>query len=363
MKRIKIKSLFLLGVVGVLSLGCENNLQDDASLEVSEDPLVEVAELSSQLSSGMDLTLASRGSSNETARYGGGGRPDGAGGGRPDGASYGGRPNGAGGFGGMNFLAYNDDPNLQVISIAERLGERLNFWMFASLGVDVKHYDQDGVLVELDMTERPAHGFWNNEDAPKIVQTVIDFGEGISIDRRNNTISLSGIITIDRSFDDNQLTEEVSLQNFSLNDALIEGTKTSTRSFNAETGEGQMSSIVSGGQFTFSDGTSASWESTSSRFISIEINEDGGRPTSGTSSSEGETSVTSSDGSVLYSHKTISPIMTDVSCGGGRQGRRPISGDIETVYGEDIIKVDFGDGDCSSSITVTINGEEVVVGG
>ncbi|MEQ9168561.1 MAG: hypothetical protein RLO12_20045 [Fulvivirga sp.] len=351
MKKKTITSLILLGLVGVLIWGCENNLEDVVN-EVSEDPLMEVAELSSQLSSGIDLTLSSRS------------------GVRPEDAAYGDRPNrdfgGGHGRGNMTmcFLKYNHDPNLQVISIAERIGERLNFWMFASLGVDVKHYNQDGVLVELEITERPERGFWKDENSPRIARTVIDFGEGFTVDRGDNNIQISGMITIDRSFTDNQLTETVTLQNFILNDALIEGTKSSIRSFDKETGDGQMSSTVSNGKFTFSDGTTADWVSSKSRSISIVINEDRGIPKSGTSTSSSETIITQRDGTILYSHKTTSPLVSDMECAfSNRRGRKPSSGIVETVYGENRLEIDFGSGDCSSPITVTINGEEVVVGG
>lgn len=340
------KGLILIGLVGTIGFAC----QDDSIEEVTtiDDPLMEVAELSSQLSTGMDLAFANgKGQRPEGTSFGS--RPQGFGGGRP-GAGFGGGQT-------MRFQQYNDDPNLQVISIADRIGEKLNFWMFEKLGADVIHYDEGGAILEI--TERPERGAWKNGDGPKIAQTVIDFGDGFLLERGDVKLNITGAITIDRSYSDNQLSEIISLQNFKLNDATIEGTKSSIKSFNAENGEGQMSLAVSGGKFTFSDGTTADWVSSKSRNISIEIPDGGGRPSSGSATSESETVVTSADGTLVYSHKTTSPVVMDVSCMGRGKGRKPASGTIEGIYGENTIEVDFGNGDCTNSITVTVNGETV----
>ncbi len=356
MKGKLMNGLLLLGLAGVISFGCESNLEGDVNVEI-DSPLMEVAELTSQLSSGMDLTFAKRkGGKPEGANFGD--RPEGVGRGRPDGVG-GGRPGGT--FtAGIIFQKYNDDPNLQVISIAERLGERMNFWLFSALGAKVTQIDENGESVEIEISNRSENRFGfrkRDESTPKIAQTIIDFGEGISIERGQVSLSMSGNLTINRSFSDNQLTETISFENLVINGASVTGTKTSVRTFDKETGEGEVSSTVSGGKFTFSDGTTVDWVSSKSRNISIEINEDG-RPTSGSSTSEGETSIISSDGTVLYSYKTTNPIQTDLSCTVGR-GRKPVSGSVETTYGDNTVVVDFGSGECVNSISVTINGTTV----
>ncbi len=364
--------LSLIVIVGIISVACNNELQDTAALG-EDDPLVQVAELSSQLSSGTDITIAitdaesgRNGERPDGASYGN--RPTGSGDGKPDGASYGDRPSSSGGGrpdgasyggrqGGMGFQQYNDDPKLLVLSIADRIGGRLNFGFFASLGAEVTHYDENGGIIELEQTGRPAWGSWADENMLQIAQTIIDFGEGLNLDRGTVSLSFSGKITIDRSYDDDELSEVLTFEGFSINDASIEGTNAVVRSFNEDTSEGSLSSIITDGKITFADGTSADWVSTKNRSMSIVIEEGEDKPTSATSTSDGETTVTTSDGEVFYSHTTTSPIVSDMSC--SSHGRKPSSGTVETIYGENTITIDFGDGQCSSSVTITLNGTTI----
>lgn len=347
----------IFALVATITVNCTNQL-GDSEVSTEDDPLVQVAELSSQLSSGTDISISSSG--DEISRNGSrpdgasyGNRPTGTGGGRPEGASYGGRPE-DGRQGGMGFQQYNDDPKLLVLSIIDRIGIRMNFGYFASLGAEVTHYDENGTLVELEQTERPERGAWQNRDMPQIAQTIIDFEEGVNVDRGMVSLSFAGMITIDRSYENSGLTEVFNFQGFSINGASVEGTNSVTRSFNSDTKEGNLSSIITNGKITFADGASADWVSTKNRSMSIILEEGEERPTSATSTSTGETTLATSEGEILYSHSTTSPIVSDMSC--SSHGRKPSSGSVETIYGDNIITIDFGDGQCSSFITITING-------
>lgn len=338
------RGLLFSGVITVFAMACQDDM--DGDLSEIDDPLMEVAELSSQLSTGTDLSFANRGGQG------------------PQGMGFGGRPEGVqnGGYGrpgmgqGMRFQQYNDDPNLLVISIADRIGDRLNFWTLGSLGASVTHFDENGLQVEI--AERPERGAWRNGDGPKIAQTIVDFGSELSVEKGDVALTLSGKMAINRSFSDNELTEALTFEGFKINGASIEGTKTSVRAFDEENGQGRFTSSISNGAFIFNDGSTAIWASSKSREIDVTLNENGGRPLSASSVSESETILTKPDGSTLYSHKTESPILTDMSCAMGR-GRKPISGRIEAQYAENTLEIDFGSGDCSDTITIMINGETV----
>jgi hypothetical protein len=63
--------------------------------------------------------------------------------------------------------------------------------------------------------------------------------------------------------------------------------------------------------------------------------------------------VIASNGDAIYSHETTSPLTENIAC--RRPG--PVSGTLETVYRENTIEVDFGDGSCENrTITLTVNG-------
>jgi len=68
--------------------------------------------------------------------------------------------------------------------------------------------------------------------------------------------------------------------------------------------------------------------------------------------------VIGEDGSVLYSHETTTPLVENVACGKRRNG--PVSGVLETIYHEDTLVVNYGDGSCENkTVAITHNGETI----
>ena len=149
-------------------------------------------------------------------------------------------------------------------------------------------------------------------------------------------------------------TEKITFENYSVNSNSIEGTKTRISSFDSSTGKGQSITTVTDGKITFSDGTAATWTSSSERDSQIILDSATMHPSSGTIVTIASTSVSSSSG-VIYSHVTTKAVTEDLSCGRARHW--PVSGTIETKYGSDDVITDFGDGSCSNkTISITING-------
>ncbi|MBY0435280.1 MAG: hypothetical protein K2U26_14320, partial [Cyclobacteriaceae bacterium] len=146
----------------------------------------------------------------------------------------------------------------------------------------------------------------------------------------------------------------VTYENYKVNSIQIKGTKTRTSYLDSNTGVGQSTTNVVGGKITLADGSVATWTSVKKRTFNITVDANN-KPTSGTITTEGSSSVKLSDGRVLFSNTITTPIIENVAC--GRDKRSPASGVVATVYKTDTVVIDFGDGSCSNKIvTVTING-------
>jgi hypothetical protein len=135
----------------------------------------------------------------------------------------------------------------------------------------------------------------------------------------------------------------------------VEGTKTRISTYDPITESGSSKTSVANGKIIFTDGTVSSWSSEKSRTSEISVDATSGKPISGTITTTVNASVVTADGMVIYSHKTNSPLIENVACEGRRRG--PVSGTLETIYRDDTIVVDYGDGSCSNkTITITFNG-------
>src|SRR5205085_1422861 len=104
------------------------------------------------------------------------------------------------------------------------------------------------------------------------------------------------------------MTETITFESYSVNNNSIEGTKTRINTFDSSTGKGSSTTSVAGGKITFSDGTVASWTSSKQRTSDIVLDPTTHRPSSGTIVTTATTTVTDSDGTLIYSHNTTNPI-------------------------------------------------------
>jgi hypothetical protein len=140
-----------------------------------------------------------------------------------------------------------------------------------------------------------------------------------------------------------------------VNGIKIAGTKTRVSTFDSSTGTGSSATSVADGVITLADGTVTTWKSNKSRVSKITFSESTGFPYGGTITTDVDASIVATDGTVIYSHKTTSPLIENIACEGRRHG--PVSGTLETVYRTDTLVVDFGDGTCTNkTITITLNG-------
>jgi hypothetical protein len=264
---------------------------------------------------------------------------------------------------GLNLLAPNDE--ILAIIDAESAGEMRGFRVYKFGGAMITHYDAEGNTVNLPVFNSPEgpHAGHSGNQFPQldsllslIVKTEVDFGDGVTITRHEQEITRAGKIIIERTKVEKKLTEVITFEDYSVNEIKISGVKTTISEFDKETGKGSVLSSVANGKFIFSDGEEAVWTSEKSRKSEVIRSEDSRRPISGSIVTSVKTTIIATDGTVIYSHETTTPLEIDLSCEGRRRG--PVLGVVETSYRDNEIKVDFGDGSCSNqTITITVNGE------
>lgn len=339
-------------VVVLLMAGCtQENL--NSTSQPADEVLTGVAQTSSQLASGTSfrisgVTTDSTGVNNHPGM---------------DHKHHGPHP----GFllDGTNLLAPTDE--LLAIVEAESAGDFRGQRMHARGGATVTHYDASGNIITVSQPTaegKPEGCSFSGGQFPKsdsllakIARTVIDFGSGVTEKHDTVSITRSGKIIITRTGTKEDHTEIVQFENFKVNGALIEGTKTrvTVNSKDGTSVKGLSTTTLSGGKITFADGTAATWSSDKERKTDITLSSTTGHPDSGEVTTTGATLVKSSNSSIIYSHVITQAVVEDLSC--HEQHHGPVSGTIKTLYNSNTIEVDFGDGTCgNSSISVTLNG-------
>lgn len=340
--------LFALGVALVAGCDSEDSLSANEAGDEGTTELIDVAQTSGQLASGASFRIS--GSSTDST-----GTP-------PPRGKHGHHKPYRGILDGVSLLAPTNE--LLAIVDAESAGDFRGLRISGNGGATITHYNAGGEVVQLSVpkTGGPNGCSFSGKQFPgydsllsTIVKTVIDFGDGVTFSRDTISITRAGKIIINRSGNASSNTETTTFEDYSVNGAKIEGTKTRISNYDASTGSGTSVTTVSGGRITFADGTVTTWASDKARTTSFSLDATTGKPVSGTITTEVSTTVTAADGSVLYSHKTTAPLVENIACTRRKFG--PVSGTLETVYGDDTVIVDFGDGSCENrTITITING-------
>ncbi|MFZ6010629.1 MAG: hypothetical protein ACOYXT_09800 [Bacteroidota bacterium] len=339
-----VQSFFALGLLAGMISCQDNELTSRSGNDETSTTLVDVVQTSGQLASGTSFSIA--GSSTDSTGH------------RPKGNHRHKRHKGI--LDGVNLLAPTDE--LLAIVDAESAGDFRGMRISGKGGATITHYNAAGEEVTLPT---PANGgpngcSFSGKQFPAydsmlstIVKTIIDFGTGVTYARDTVSITRSGRIITTRHGDDITKTEVTTFENYKVNDILIEGIKTRISTFDSTTGTGTSLTSVSDGKITFADGSLASWSSEKTRTSHITL-DDSGKPESGEIVTEVNTEVKASDGTLIFAHHTTKPLTENITC---RRRPGPVSGTLETVYHEDTVTVDYGDGSCDNkTITIIING-------
>jgi hypothetical protein len=340
-------------MAAVMLIGCsqENLTSSNSTSAAKQSTLLAVGQTATQLASGTSFSVqtTTSGTAIDTTH----GKP------RPGHC----KNDGMGSFlNGTSFLTPTNE--LVAIVDAESAGDIRGLRMYEHAGATITNYDASGAVITLPLppTGGPEGVSFSGGQFPavdsllkKITKTVVDFGTGVTETHDSTTITRVGKIVITRNKTGQTLTETISFEGYSVNGNSIEGTKTRVSTFDATTGKGSTSGTVANGKITFSDGTVSTWVSSKQRNTSIVYDSTVHHPTSGTIVTTASTTVTASDGTVIYSHNTTNPVTENIAC--GRERHWPVSGTVETDYRTQTILIDFGDGTCANrTITVTING-------
>lgn len=334
-------------IVAVLTLAVSCSTEGLKTSETALDQyVVDIAQTSGQLASGTSFRIdgSSTDSTNTVNHHGKKGH---------------GRHKGI--LDGLNLLAPTDE--LLAIIDAESASDIRGLRISHSGGATITHYNQAGETVELSLSNyKGPHGCsFSGKQYPEldsllstIARTEIDFGSGVTYTRDTIKITRSGKIVVDRTITDNTITEVTTFGNYIVNGTRIEGIKTRVSTYDSATGSGSSVTSVQDGKIIFDDGTTAVWTSVKSRVSDITLDSNGDVD-SGSITTEVNTEVTGQDGTVIYSHKTTTPLIENIACEERRRG--PVSGTLETIYRSDTVVVDYGDGTCTNkTVTITFNG-------
>jgi hypothetical protein len=330
------------------------NHEDSVSASSIDDAatvqLLDVAQTSGQLASGTSFSISGS-STDSTGNHHHGGH-----------GHHGYHKPHRGILDGINLLAATDE--LLAIIDAESAGDFRGLRISGNGGATITHYDADGSTVTLPtpVHNAPNGCSFSGKQFPEfdsllatIVKTEIDFGTGVTYTRDTVTITRAGKIVINRSVSGNVRTEVTAFEEYMVNGIKIEGTKTRITTFDEATGSGTSATTLDNGKFTFADGSTATWESDRERTSNITRDAGTGKPVGGTIVTEVNTEVAAADGTIIYSHKTTSPLTESIACGERRHG--PVSGTLDTVYRDDTVTVDYGNGSCENrTVTITLNG-------
>jgi hypothetical protein len=342
MNRLKISRFFI--AFAFLIWSCDQTNEGINSQSV-EKLTIDVAQTSGQLASGTDFNISGSSSCDSTGTGGNFGHG-------PHGHGNPGRPGGrnAGILDGLNLIAPTDE--LLAIVDAESASDVRGLRVSQNGGATITNYDANGNEVTLPLPGKngPQGCSFSGKQFPatdsllsKIAKTVIDFGSGLTYERDTVEITRAGKIVIERRISGTTITETTIFENYTVNGIKIEGTKTRTSNFEELTGNGTSTTSVSNGKITLTNGTVATWTSDRSRVSDLDA---------GTVTTEVSASAVA-NGTTIYSHNTTTPLVGKMNC--GKPG--PVSGVVATVYRNNNITIDFGNGSCSNrTVTITVNG-------
>lgn len=146
----------------------------------------------------------------------------------------------------------------------------------------------------------------------------------------------------------------VTTKDFYKNDARLEGTLTLTNISSSQAGAPKFQIVISGGRLIFPDGRQATREQNMTREWQRGVN-----PSQDIWVEDGTSSGTNKNGKT-YQMKITNSLIYSRACEINNKVFIPVKGTKHlTVDGKDVI-IDYGDGTCDNSITVTINGKSEV---
>jgi len=144
---------------------------------------------------------------------------------------------------------------------------------------------------------------------------------------------------------------QVTFEEFSIDDVLVEGIRRLENTSESTDDNPEFSVTLTGGQLTFTDGTTITREVDKLRVWNRAAN-----PINDSVSVTGTANGSRRDG-VTYEVEIIERLVYKRGCRVGRVFI-PVSGVKQITSGDDVAIIDYGDGECDNIVTVTINDGE-----
>ncbi len=179
----------------------------------------------------------------------------------------------------------------------------------------------------------------------------IDFGDGCT--GPNGRVRTGRIIIVHdgRRFQPGAF-RTITFDNFTVDTIKVEGTRTVKNISDSTSASPVFEISLTGGKLTFPDGTTATREATWTRTWERALN-----PLEDITRVDGSASGTNREG-VEYSVDITQELVYDRGC--RLSGIFiPVSGVKVFTAGENVVTIDYGDGNCDNLVTVTRNGETV----
>ncbi len=352
MKRISVYLGLACLMAGCLASCSSEELASSAETASVQSDLIDIAQTSGQLASGTSFRISGSSSYSLATRSDH----------RPGGGKH---KRGPAILDGVNLLAPTDE--LLAIIDAESASDFRGLLISRNGGATVNNYDANGNVVTLNIPKAGGPGgcSFSGNQYPEydsllavIAKTVIDFGSGSIYKHDTISIVRTGKIIITRVGTKANMTETTTFENYTVNGIGISGTKTRVNTYDDTTGSGSSKTSISDGKITMKDGAVASWITNKSRISQIILGSNG-RPESGEITTDVSTLVTAANGTLIYMHLSTKPLIESIACDRRRHG--PVSGTLKTIYGSDVVEVDYGDGTCENkTITLTVNGTTTI---
>lgn len=256
----------------------------------------------------------------------------------------------------MTFLAVSCSDDTEVVELAKDIGSNEaemdaafeDIDDMSAITVDASQANAGGKIEDEIDDDRICDGVVSFEGTKADGTLTLDFGEGC-VDRQGNIRMGKIIITYSGRYFETGSVTTITLEGYSINGLAIEGTRTVT---NITADDLPTWSIkLVGGKVTYEDGTTATRE-----VDRVRVWERATLPQNDRIIITGTASGTTRRG-VSYSSLITEELVFARSCRFGRRGKLPISGVKVITTDNNVITIDYGDGECDRSFTVTYGDE------
>jgi len=209
----------------------------------------------------------------------------------------------------------------------------------ATITIEDDRFGCDGIVVTIEPDAA------STLEHPKGVLTV-DFGTGCT-DLKGNVRTGKLIFTYDGKRFMPGATVVLATDNYTINGIKLEGTRTHTN-LNTSTAEAPRFNVVlSGGKATFPDGLFATRETD----ITVQWNRAANPLENNLQVESSSTASGTTRGGRTYSLMLLEDLIYKRHCGIAVSGIKHY-----TINGEKEITIDYGDGECDKTFTITVNG-------